>query len=250
MRQKPPGITCQPDAVRAAKTRSAKGLGTRRRPSGPRSQDGVVESGLGSWPTALLIVRFGPSGRELGRVRLTNRAGDIEGLTDTAVREADKLYIAALRAGNLLPDPSLIEPDVPTAALEDTGPEIGGGFGGAESAGLQVRVATPDDAALQAIQRTIAATPGVEGVRLQSLVLGGESVLEIVSSVPLAELRYALDVRGLRLEGNVIRRRAEGEAALPPPEPQGEELQLEEGPAAPAPPPAAAPKALLPGAPK
>lgn len=196
---------------------------------------------VGGPTSALLIVRFGPSGRELGRVRLSNRTGSIEGLTDTAVREADKLYIAALRAGNLLPDPNLIEPDVPATALEDTGDEIGGGFGGAESAGFQVRVVTPDDATLQAIQRTVASTPGVEGVRLQSLVLGGESVLEIVSSVSMAELRYALDVRGLRLEGNVLRRRAEGEAPLAPPVPEGE-VQLEEAPVT------GTPKSLLPGA--
>lgn len=195
---------------------------------------------VGGPTSALLIVRFGPSGRELGRVRLSNRTGSIEGLTDTAVREADKLYIAALRAGNLLPDPNLIEPDVPATALEDTGDEIGGGFGGAESAGFQVRVVTPDDATLQAIQRTVASTPGVEGVRLQSLVLGGESVLEIVSSVSMAELRYALDVRGLRLEGNVLRRRAEGEAPLAPPVPEGE-VQLEEAPVT------GTPKSLLPG---
>ena len=81
-----------------------------------------------------------------------------------------------------------------------------------------------------AIGRTIAATPGVDGVRLQSLVLGGESVLEIVSAVPLADLRYALDRRGLRLEGGTLRRRGSGEAALPPPVPEVQEEQLQESP--------------------
>jgi hypothetical protein len=192
--------------------------------------------------SALLIVRFGPAGREIGRVRLSNRAGDVAGLTDTAVREADKLYVAALRAGNLLPDPSLIEPDVPLADLEGTGPEIGGGAGGAEVTGLRVRVATPDDATLQALQRIVATTPGVAGVRLQSFVLGGESVLEIVPEVPIEELRRALDARGLRLDGTLLRRRAEGEAPLAPLEPAVEEVPLEEGPAQ-----EGAPKTLLPG---
>lgn len=178
--------------------------------------------------SGLLVVRFGPAGREIGRVRLTNRSGDVAGLMDTAVRESDKLYVAALRAGNLLPDPSLIEPDVPATALEDTGPEIGGGFEG--GGGIRVRVATPDDATLQAIQALVAGTPGVEGVRLQSLVLGGESVLEIVSSVPLSDLRYALDTRGLRLESGSLRRRGAGEAALPPPAPEVQEEQLQESP--------------------
>ena len=178
--------------------------------------------------SGLLIVRFGPAGREIGRVRLNNRSGDVAGLMDTAVRESDKLYVAALRAGNLLPDPNLLEPDVPATALEDTGPEIGGGFEG--GGGFTVRVVTPDDATLQSIQAAVAGTPGVEGVRLQSLVLGGESSLEIVSSIPMAELRYALDARGLRLDGGSLRRRAAGEAALPPPQPAAQEEQLQETP--------------------
>lgn len=191
---------------------------------------------VGGPVTGLLIVRFGPAGRELGRVRLTNRSGDVDGLADTAVREADKLYVAALRAGNLLPDPSLLEPVVPATAVEDTGPRIGGGFEG--GGGFRVRVATPDDVTLQAIQRAVTGTPGVAGVRLQSFVLGGESVLEIVSEVPLAELRAALDAQGLRLDNGVLRRRAATDAPLAP---AGGEVPLEEGPSAPG-----APRAILP----
>jgi hypothetical protein len=191
--------------------------------------------------TGTLIVRFGPGGREIGRVRLVNRGGDVAGLMDTAVREADKLYVAALRAGNLLPDPTLLTPDVPATAVEDTGPEIGGGFEG--TGGFTVRVTTPDDATLQAIQALIAGTPGVAGVRLQSLVLGGESVLEVVADVPRDELRYALDARGLRLENGVIRRKVAADAALAPPTPVEDQLQETEGPAD----GAGAPKSLLPG---
>ncbi len=192
---------------------------------------------------ALLIVRFGTSGRELGRVRLNNRAGDVAGLADTAVREADKLYVAALRAGNLLPDPNLLLPDVPLTELEDSGPVLGGDFGGMDAGGLRVRVATPDDATLQAIQRTVAGTPGVGGVRLQSFVLGGESVLEIMSLVSVAELRRALDARGLRLDGGVLRRRAAGEAPLAPIAPETGEDPVVEGPEG----TEAGPTSLLPG---
>lgn len=201
----------------------------------------ILERSYAGGPVeALMIVRFGPAGRELGRVKLRNRGGDVAALLDTAVREADKLYVAALRAGNLLPDPSLVAPDTPTGPVEDTGPEIGGGFEG--SGGFTVRVQTPDDATLQAIQALIAGTPGVAGVRLQSLVLGGESVLEIVAEVPRDELRYALDARGLRLEGGVIRRKAAGDTPLAPPAPQEEQLEESAAPAG-----RGAPKALLPG---
>ena len=201
----------------------------------------LERSYVGGPVDGLLVVRFGPAGRELGRVRLRNRGGDVAGLMDTAVREADKLYVAALRAGSLLPDPSLIAPDEPLTALEDTGPEIGGGFEG--SGGFTVRVPTPDDQTLQAIQALIAGTPGVSGVRLQSLVLGGDSVLEIVADVPRDELRYALDARGLRLDGGVIRRKVAGDAPLAPPAAQEEQLQETDEPAA----AGGRPKSLLPG---
>lgn len=207
----------------------------------------VDRSYVGGPVSGLLIVRFGPSGRELGRVRLSNRAGDIAGLTDTAVREADKLYVAALRAGNLLPDPNLIEPDVAPTEVEDTGPQFDAGFEEGAARAISVRVATPDDATLQSVQRLVAATPGVVGVRLQSLVLGGESVLEIIPAVSAAELRYALDRQGLRLDGNVLRRRGAGEAPLAPAVESGGEAQIEEsdGPAPSTAP--GAPKSLLPG---
>lgn len=201
----------------------------------------LERSWVGGPLEALMVVRFGPAGRELGRVKLRNRGGDVAALMDTAVREADKLYVAALRAGNLLPDPNLVEPDVPATAVEDTGPEIGGGYEG--TGGFTVRVQTPDDATLQAIQALIAGTPGVAGVRLQSLVLGGESVLEIVAEVPRDQLRYALDARGLRLDGGVIRRKAANDAPLAPPVPQEEQLEESTAPAT----GRGAPKSLLPG---
>ena len=178
--------------------------------------------------SALLIVRFGTSGKELGRVRLSNRTGDVQGLADTAVREADRIYVAALREGHLLPDPNLIPPDEELSALEDSGPTLDAGFESGGHSALRVRVQTPDDASLQAIQRIVAGTAGVAGVRLQSLVLGGESVLEILPAVSTEQLRYALDQRGLRLDGGQLRRRREGEAALPPPVATGGEDQIQE----------------------
>lgn len=176
---------------------------------------------LGGPVSGLLIVRFGVTGRELGRVRLVNRAGDVTALVDTAVREADRRYVTALRAGNLLPDPNLIPPDPKPVAVPDPAPQfVGGGAAPADGVAIRVRVPTPDDASLQAIQRGVAGTPGVAGVRLQSFVLGGESVLEIVSSLSPDQLRRALDARGLRLENGVLRRRAAGEAPLEPEGPQ------------------------------
>ncbi len=177
--------------------------------------------------SGLLIVRFGARAEELGRVRVVNRAGDVGNLLDTAVREADRLYTAALRSGRLRPDPDLVPPDAGLADLEDSGPLIGGGIGGFGPISVELRVPTPDDATLRAFQRDIAAATGVTGVRVQSFVLGGDSVLDITTSLPIEALRYALDQRGLRLDDGQLRRRAVGEAPLAPPGEGGEE-QIEE----------------------
>lgn len=226
----------------------------------------LERSFVGGPTTGLLIVRFGPNGRELGRVRLDNRAGDVDGLMDTAVRQADAIYIAALRSGNLLPDPSLLE-DEAMAIVDAQGTQIGGADG-AQDAGvgaIRVRVQTPDDATLQGYERDLRATEAVYGVRVVSFAPGGESLIEFGTGVPLDALRYALDQRGLRLTDEpgvrLLRRRAQGEAPLAAPvaapgEPGAalpeeagvvEEAPAESGPAAPAPAPTSAPKSLVPG---
>jgi hypothetical protein len=178
----------------------------------------LERSFLGGPVSGLLIVRFGPSGRVLGRLRLSNRAGDVAGLMDEGVRQADRLYIAALRAGNLLPDPTLMEPVAEVEVAE--APAIGAG-GAMAMPGMRLRVATPDDATLRSIETLLRATPGVVSVRLASLALGAESILEVATDVPLDALRFNLDQRGLRLvdepAGRLLRRRQEGEAPVPPP---------------------------------
>ncbi len=215
----------------------------------------LERSWAGGPATGLLIVRFGPTGRELGRVRISHPSGDIAALADRAVREADRIYVAELRAGKLLPDPELVNLDGDMTGLEDSGPLIGGTDVAAPLV-LRVRVATPDDQALQFFQRSIAGTPGVSAVRVQSLALGGESMLDISTSLDTAALRLALDARGLRLDGNLLRRRVAGEAPLAPALPEaalpglgdqpgglpGEDM-IEESPA----PQAGRPRSLLPG---
>jgi hypothetical protein len=168
--------------------------------------------------SALLIVRFGPSGNELGRVRLINRAGDVNALLDEAVRQADRYYIGALRAGNLLPDPTLMEPVEEVRIAE--APVIGGMMP-TEAPGLRVRIASPDDATLRGLEQALRATAGVASLRLVTLALGAESLVELRTTVPLDELRYNLDQRGLRLvddpQGRLIRRRQPGDPPIPPP---------------------------------
>lgn len=166
---------------------------------------------------AVLIVRMGTAGRKLGRVRLRNQAGNLADLMDTAVREADHIYVAALRAGNLVPDPALIPEEENILELEDTGPKFGGNLALSDWPPVRVEVETPDDSSLQALQRRIMATAGVIRVRVQSLALGAVSTLEIIAAIPPEELRFALDRQGLRLSGGRLRQRRASEQPLAPP---------------------------------
>ena len=192
----------------------------------------LERSHVGGPISGLLIVRFGPSGGELARVTLANPTGDAANLMDTAVKEADRIYVTALRAGRLLPDPSLLEPETPAAQPADSGTALSSGFAGEAAGGLKLRVATPDDATLTAIERTLRGTPGVSGVRVSSYSIGGDSLLEANVKVSLDTLRQSLDARGLRLQQDgatlILRRRTAEDAPLTPPEAPVLEEELEE----------------------
>lgn len=173
----------------------------------------ILERGLPGAPaSALLITRFGPGGREIGRVRLNTPTGDIAALMDLAVREADQRFTAALRAGMLVPDPDLVPPE--PVEVPELGPEIGRV---AEGRLIEIDVDTPTDAALTAIEQRLRGVPGVTGVQLRSFVIGGVTRLAIRTVLDPEELALALDADGLRLEGNRLRLRASGEAPLAPP---------------------------------
>jgi hypothetical protein len=168
---------------------------------------------LGGPVSGLLIVRFGPGGRELGRLRLSNPTGNIDALMTRAVREADALYVRALRAGLLVPDPSLLPPaeiDVP-----DLGPDLSLA---AAPTSLEVEVETPDPASLASLEARLRALPGITGIRVQSFVVAGRSRLAIDTVLDPAALALALDGAGLRIEGRLLRPRRDDEAPLQPPE--------------------------------
>lgn len=182
----------------------------------------ILERGLPGAPaTALLITRFGPGGREVGRVRLNNARGDIAALMDAAVREADTRFTAALRSGLLVPDPALAPPE--PVEVPDLGPEIG-----REAQGrlVEIDVETPTDAALSAIEARLREVPGVTAVQLRSFVIGGTSRLALRTLLEPEDLALALEAEGLRLEGNRLRVLSAGAArqsqpqAPPPASPQ------------------------------
>lgn len=178
----------------------------------------LERSWAGGPVTGLLIVRFGPVGRELGRVRLANQSGDVDGLMDEAVRQADLIYVSALRGGHLLPDSRLLEPEA--VLLSNAGPAIGFDVVASELYRLNLRVATPDEGALAIIEQQLRTIPEIASVRSVSSAPGGESVIELSSGVAMDVLRHALDGRGWRIDGNLLRPRRADEALLPPPEPE------------------------------
>ncbi|WP_448581610.1 heavy-metal-associated domain-containing protein [Thermaurantiacus sp.] len=198
----------------------------------------ILERGLpGSPAVARLILRFGPSARILARTQLTQEDGDIAALLASAVRECDRLYTTALRAGLLVPDALLSEAPEPEVEVPELAPEIGGR---AVEANLRLEVDTPDAASLEAIERRLRAVPGVTGVRLESFVIAGRSVLVLGTSVSSSELARALDAAGFRLEGSLLRDRRADE--VPPAPPSGPPAELPSAPpAAPPVPPSAPP---------
>lgn len=198
-----------------------------------------------SWPggpvTVLVTARHGPDGETIGRFAMTTRSEEgLDALLDQAVVRADALFSAALRDGRLRAEPDLAFEIAPAADF--------GGFAApiiaetAAAAQLDVAAATPDAAALAALEVLLRGTRGVTSVATTSLSLGGSSRIAIGFSGSRAELAYALDQRGWRLASEngltVLRRRREGEAPLPPvvaPPPPAVPSPTSPGPATPAP---------------
>ena len=183
------------------------------------------------WPggpvTGLFIARHGPDATELGRLRL--QAADDAGLDamlDTAVRQMDAIYAEALRDGRLRSETDLTADMAP---LIGTGPLLGepvsADQGGAEasSASMEAAMVTPDAASATALEAALRGTPGVTGVTITSLSLGGTTRVLFSYSGSREALLFALDGRGLRLVvengETIVRRRREGEAPVPRPLP-------------------------------
>jgi hypothetical protein len=167
---------------------------------------------VGGPVSGVLVVRFGPGAREVGRVSLAEPSGRVDLLLDRAVREADALYAAALRSGLLVPTDALSEePEV--VEVPEMGPEFAAATGGAA---IRFGVETPDNAALAAVEGRLRGVPGFSGVRVESFVIGGRSVLVLESVLSGEALALALDRAGLRVEGEVLRLRRADEAPLLP----------------------------------
>lgn len=214
---------------------------------------------------ALFIARHGPDATELGRFELAIASDDgLDAMLDNGVRQIDEIFAVALRDGRLRSEsdltadltPIIAEAPVIGLVLESTQDDAAG----AAVISIDAAMPTPDAATATALESQLRAVPGITGVTITSLSLGGTSRVLIGYAGARDALAYALDQRGLRLAAEsgetVLRRRREGDAPVPPPvapvspaaPPATPGSPATPPPAAPAPAPVPAP-AALPGEP-
>lgn len=180
---------------------------------------------------AVFIARHGPDAIELGRFAL--RADSLAGLPamlDAGVAQVDAIYAQALRDGRLRGDPTLGQDLTP---IESAAPILAGASAVvAEGGGTAALVATPDAAAWVALESAIRAVPGVTGVTLSSLSLGGSSRILVAHLGSVEQLAFDLDQAGLRLvpvEGGwMIRAKQPWDAPVPRPAPPDSEPAVSE----------------------
>ena len=181
---------------------------------------------------ARFVARHGPDGEILGSFSLIAASTDgLDKMLDEGVKRIDALYIQALNGGQLSPDPSLTieEPEAPADDLLPTTADdpLASVISGIDQNNATIQLETADVAALDAAQAALRAIPGVQSASVQSLALGGTSLLSLSYNGDLAALKVGLQARGWRLEGEgaslTMRRGAPPPApaappAAPPPE--------------------------------
>ena len=172
------------------------------------------------WPggpvKATFTARHGPDNQFLGSFELTADSEDkVPAMLADAVKRIDAIYVQALAAGRLNPDPSLnnapqIDPKLIGALVDKLPPPSGGTRvagpataipGQAAPAGTvyQVQFASPDAGAVDAAQAAVRAVPGVLSANTSSLALGGVSVMRVAYGGDLETLAAGLRAQGWKV---------------------------------------------------
>ena len=170
------------------------------------------------WPGGPVAAEFtalhGPDGEVLARFTLSATDADaMLRMLDEGVQRIDAAYAQALRAGLLRTDSSLsVVPeavaDLPEEAPLD--PDAPVALAGASTT-IVVQADTPDDAARARIESGLRQIGGVREVAVDSLALGGISVLRVAYDGDPAAFRAALTAAGYAFDeagGGVRIRRA------------------------------------------
>jgi|TARA_R100000501_G_scaffold17911_1_gene34730 hypothetical protein len=177
----------------------------------------LIRSYPGGPVTGQFVARYGPDSTVLQTFTLSaNGTAGISDMLADAIKRIDGIYSRALQDGTIVADDSL---SVALAPIEAPAGQLDDGFT-AEQA-LTATVVTPEADDWTRIRAVLDQVPQVAGFTLETLNIGGTSIVRIAYAGELANLRYSLDSRGLRLEpgeaGYRLRPRIEGEAPLPPP---------------------------------
>ncbi len=168
---------------------------------------------------AIFTGRFGPDATPIGRfaLRVPNSAA-VPRMLEEGVRRLDALFVRALEAGLLQPDPSLVilVPELPpieeeildeelppaqapsTAVVPTAGP----------AAAFNIQVVTPDAGAVQSAEIAASRVNGVTSAITTSLALGGTSVMRVTYVGDASSLAAALQAQGWQVEvtgGNSLR---------------------------------------------
>jgi len=172
------------------------------------------------WPggpiKGTFTARHGPDNRFLGSFELTAPSEDkLPAMLADAVKRIDAIYVQALAAGQLDPDPSLnsapqIDPKLIAALVDKLPPPQGAshavGPGVAVTAGtspggavFQIQFASPDAGAVDAVQAALRGLPGVQAAVPSSLALGGVSVMRVTYGGDLEALAAALRAQGWKV---------------------------------------------------
>ena len=181
------------------------------------------------WPGGPIIgrfqARFGPDNRLLTSFSLrVSNADALPALLDAGVKRIDAAYQGALANGMLRIDSGLLARAPATAAEatvpdESLLPEDLTTSSEVPAIGITVQVETRTASAFDSSQATLRSIPGVRNVAIESLALGGVSVLRVTYEGDAATLRTALEARGWAVisGGGALRiqRRA---PSLPPPD--------------------------------
>lgn len=177
------------------------------------------------WPGGPVIGRFtalhGPDSRVIAGFTLrTASAAGIPNMLDEGIRRIDQAYSDAFLAGGLGTDASLaVEEEEPLPSLDNAMIED---LLGTVGTPYVVQIDTPDAASANALQAMLRGLPGVSGVGLSSVALGGASLFRMTFDGDPALLRAALGARGWVVEGEgTSLRLRRGQAAPVPAPPPG-----------------------------
>jgi hypothetical protein len=161
----------------------------------------------------VFTARYGPDNVLIGRFTLTARnSAEIPEMLNEGVRRLDLLYIRALDAGMIRPDPSLVivQPPLPPLPVEETqlaAEDLGQQIPVGMTTTFNIQVATADAAAVQQAEVSVSRVDGVTSAITTSLALGGTSTMRVTFVGDAAALAAALQAQGWQVQasGNTLR---------------------------------------------